>query len=306
MRYLSLKNYLTGRFKRPVAKVALDAGLTCPNRDGYISGRGCLFCDESGAGTGASARGRNLRDQLEQGMAGASRRASAFIAYFQAYTNTYASVPVLESFWDIAVAPDPVVVLSVGTRPDCVPDPVLDLLASYTDRVDVWLELGLQSTSDRTLRLINRGHDVAAFRDACRRAKARGLMIIAHVIFGLPGDAGPYHLRAADLLTELGVDGVKIHSLYVTPGAGIERLLDRGGYELMTREEYVDRVVDFLSHIPADMVIHRLTGDPPRGIVARPDWTMEKGKTIEMIRSRLAASDTWQGKALGYSKPDLA
>ena len=300
MRYLSLKQYLLRRFGRPVAKIALDAGLTCPNRDGSISGKGCLFCDARGSGTGLGAS-LSLSDQIATGKARSRNRADRFICYFQSYTNTYAPLDDLRAMWDLAVSEPDTVGLAVGTRPDCLPDDVLDVLAGYQNH-EVWLELGLQSSNDETLRRINRGHSAGVFADACVRARNRGLKVVGHVILGLPGEGMRQYLDTARFLTDVGVDGVKIHSLYVSRDADLAEMYQRGEFTCLSREEFVDGAVRFLEHIPPDVVIHRLTGDPdPKRLVA-PEWARDKGRTIQMIRKRLDDLDTYQGAALSEGK----
>ena len=306
MRYYNLRTYLRRRYGRLAAKISLDAGLSCPNRDGTLGRRGCLFCGAGGSGSGASGRGLDLRAQIEGGLERAGRRADRFILYFQSYTNTYAPLDRLRAMWDLALDYNRVVGLAVGTRPDCVPDDVLDLLASYAESKEVWLELGLQSATDRTLALIERGHTVDDFARAARRAAERNLLVVAHVIIGLPGEGPAEDLATARLLTELDVFGVKIHSLYVSAGAGLAELTARGGYDFMTQEEFAARAAAFLEHIPPGMVVHRLTGDPDPRTLVGPRWSLEKSKTIGLIRKRLEDLDAWQGRALGAARPDYS
>ncbi|MEW5724880.1 MAG: TIGR01212 family radical SAM protein [Thermodesulfobacteriota bacterium] len=294
-----MKKYLRDRYSLSVARIALDAGLTCPNRDGTLSSEGCLFCDAKGSGTGAAARGLSLAEQVRLGLARTGRRADRFILYFQSFTNTYAPPDKLEEMWDLCLADDNIVGLAVGTRPDCLPDQVLDLLAEYDRSKEVWLELGLQSASDRTLRRINRGHGVEDFARAARRAMDRGLRVLAHVIIGLPGEGEAEVVSTARFIAGLGLFGVKVHSLYVSRGTGLERLLASGLYECLSREEFVRRTVSFLENIPPATVVHRLTGDPDPQTLVAPAWCLEKNTTLEMIRKRLAELNTWQGRNLG-------
>ena len=299
MRYYNLKRYLSERFGVRVAKIALDAGFTCPNRDGSLSAEGCLFCDAKGSGSGAARRGLTLREQIETGLARSRGRAEKFIAYFQAFTNTYAPVSQLESVWDLALAFEDVVGLAVGTRPDCLPDDVLDLLAEYARTKEVWLELGLQSASDRTLELINRGHSAADFARASERAKERGLKVLAHVILGLPGEGEVETLATSRFISDLELDGVKIHSLYVSAGTGLAEMYTRGDYICLSQEEFVRLTVLFLENIPPEMVVHRLTGDPDPDTLLAPDWCRDKQRTLNLIKVRMEELDTWQGRGLG-------
>lgn len=287
-----------------MAKVSLDAGLTCPNRDGTLSGQGCLFCEADGSGTGAARRGLSLEAQIETGLYKSSSRADRFIAYFQAFTNTYAPAVELKRMWDLALSYEPMIGLAVGTRPDCLSDDVLDLLAGYAETREVWLELGLQSASDVTLTLINRGHTVDDFTRGARRAKARGLKVLAHVILGLPGEGQPETLATARFITALNLDGVKIHSLYISEVTGLARMYHQGEYQPLTREAFVRLAVLFLENLSPGMVVHRLTGDPNPNTLIAPRWCLEKQATLEMIRRRLESLDTWQGRGLGAPRPD--
>lgn len=236
---------------------------------------------------------------MRKGIAFAFNRYGArkYIAYFQSFTNTYAPVETLRALYDCVLAQSGIVGLSVGTRPDCAGDEVLDLLASYRERALVWVEYGLQSAHDATLASINRGHDAACFERTVRRTARRGLNVCAHIILGLPGESRGMMLETARFLAELPVHGVKIHALYVIEGTAMAGRFQEGGCRCLSREAYVDRVVDVLEQLPADVVIQRLTGDPPPGqrLVA-PFWTLEKGWTLRRIQERLEERDTWQGR----------
>jgi len=298
-RYRDFNGYLRERYGERVQRVSLDAGLGCPNRDGTISRGGCIYCDTLGSGSGALRKGISIADQLRRGVRAASSRYGArrFIAYFQSFTNTYAPVPDLERLYDRALAEPGVVGLAVGTRPDCVGEDVLDLLASYRKRVLVWVEYGLQSAHDATLDLIRRGHDTACFERAVRSTADRGLNVCAHVILGLPGESRRMMTETARYVAGLPVNGLKIHGLYVIQGTELGRWYREGRFHCLDRETYVDTVVDVLERIPEDVVIQRLTGDPPHGrTLLAPGWSKEKGKTIERIRERLQERDTRQGR----------
>jgi radical SAM protein (TIGR01212 family) len=295
--YRDLNSYLKGRFGERVQKITLDAGLTCPNRDGRVGTGGCLYCNPKGSGTGAWGRGLSLPAQMAAGMATMARRygAARFIAYFQSFSNTYASQETLRELYDAALAFPQVAGLSIGTRPDCLEEDVLDLLAGYARDRLVWLELGLQSAHDRTLARLNRGHDVACFTTAVARAAAWGLPVVAHVILGLPGE-GPGEMAAtADYLARLPVQGVKIHLLYVIKDSGLARLHEAGEYVCLTADQYVQLVVDFIERLPPHLVIHRLTGDPhPEELVA-PAWSLDKTRILGRIREEFARRGTRQG-----------
>ncbi len=307
-RYHTLNAFLRAHFGARVQKVTLDAGFTCPTRDGTKGRGGCLYCNAFGSGTGAARQGLDIRTQMREGMVRLAKRYKArkFLAYFQAFSNTYAPLEVLKETYDQALVDERVVGLCVGTRPDCVDEEVLDLLAAYKDQgLMVWLELGLQSIHDQTLALINRGHTYADFEKALFQAKARGLLVCVHVIFGLPGE-GPLEMMATiDKLAGLPIDGIKFHELYVVRGSGMERLYRKGQYQPLTQNEYVDLVCEALARLPWRVVIQRLTGDPrPEELVA-PSWAREKALTIKKIEEALVARDLWQGKYLGEKDPLL-
>jgi radical SAM protein (TIGR01212 family) len=301
-RYTDFNTYLKNKFGCRVQKVSLDAGLTCPNRDGTLSGGGCIYCNARGSGTGAHARGLSITAQLLAGKAALARRykAKKFIAYFQSFSNTYGPLSRLKKLYDEALAVAGVVGLSIGTRPDCVDDRVLDLLAGYAARHAVWVELGLQSAHDATLKLINRGHDAACFQEAAIAAKARGLDVCAHVILGLPQETCTHVHATARFLAALPVVGVKLHLLYVVRGTPLERLYRRGAYGCLSQAAYVELVCDFLERLPARVVIQRLTGDPHPSELVAPMWSLRKRDTLAMIHTTLEKRNSWQGKHLGH------
>jgi radical SAM protein (TIGR01212 family) len=299
-RYYNLNTYLRGIFGCRVQKISVDAGLSCPNRDGTVSTGGCIYCNDRGSGTGAHKKGLSITGQLLAGKQRLSRRykAKKFIAYFQSFSNTYAPLHVLERIYGEALAVENIVGLSIGTRPDCVSEPVLDLLESYAPEYLVWMEYGLQSASDATLTLINRGHDLACFERTARATQKRGLKICAHVILGLPGEGRSQMLETAEAIAAMGIDGVKIHLLYVIRGTKLHDLYRAGRYTCLEQGEYVDLVCDFLERLPERMVIQRLTGDPhPEELVA-PRWSLKKAETLGMIHRTLEKRNTRQGKRL--------
>lgn len=297
-RYNDFNGYLRGIFGCRVQKISIDAGLSCPNRDGTISTKGCLFCNDRGSGTGAFAKGLTVTEQIVRGKKALAKRykAKKFIAYFQAFSNTYAPVERLRSLYDEALAIDDVVGISIGTRPDCVNESVLDLVQTYVDNYLVWVEYGLQSANDTTLRLINRGHDVECFKRAVAATKNRGINICAHIILGLPGEGKKDILQTAKIIGDSGIDGIKIHLLYVVKGTTLERLHLSGRFKCLEQQEYVDLVCDFIEHIPAQMVIQRLTGDPHPEELAAPMWSLQKSETLHRIKQTLVKRDSWQGK----------
>ncbi len=303
-RYTDLNSYLRGIFGCRVQKITVDAGLSCPNRDGTIATGGCIYCNSRGSGTGAHARGWSITAQLEAGKAAMARRyrARKFIAYFQAFSNTHAPVPHLKTLYDEALAVEDVVGLSIGTRPDCVPDPVLSLLQDYSRRHLIWVEYGLQSACDATLARIHRGHDSACFLNAVAATRSRGLPVCAHIILGLPDETPAEMQFTAATLAACGVDGVKIHSLYVIRGTLLETQFRAGTYRCLGREEYADRVVDVLERLPAHVLIQRLTGDPHPDELTAPDWCRDKRATLAAIQAALERRDTWQGRLYGVER----
>ena len=298
-RYRDYNTYLKEIFGERVQKISLDAGLSCPNRDGTISDKGCIYCDSRGSGTGAMInRGLSIDEQIMESRKRLKRRYGArkFIAYFQSFTNTYAPVSQLEKLYDRALHYPDMVGLSVGTRPDCVDKEILGLLHSYQEKYLVWVEYGLQSSHDATLSKINRGHDVACFEQGVRMAKDFGLNVCAHIILGLPGETRDMMLQTARFLGRLPVDGVKIHLLYIVKDAPLAILYEKGEYQCLEQEAYVDLVVDVLECLPPGMVIQRLTGDAAEEELIAPLWAKHKSNTLERIRKRLEERDTWQGR----------
>lgn len=295
--YHTFSSYLKDRFGEPVQKITLDAGLTCPNRDGTKGTGGCLYCNSLGSGTGAFSRDLGIREQvvLARDILARRYKARKFIAYFQSFCNTYAPIPLLKSLYDEALSVPDIVGLSVATRPDCLCREVLELLSRYTERYMVWLELGLQTIHDRTLAVINRGHTWQDFLEGYRRARAYPLLICVHVIIGLPGEQRDDVRETARALSMLRPDGVKIHCLYISKGTGMEKLYQEGTYRPLAQEEFVASACDMIEELPPQTVIQRLTGDPdPKELVA-PQWTLRKQETIRMIREELRRRGSRQG-----------
>ena len=301
-RYRDYNSYLKEIFGQRVQKISLDAGLGCPNRDGRISGKGCIYCDSRGSGTGAKTlRNISVKEQLTTGIEWAKKRygAQKYIAYFQSYTNTYASVEILKGLYDQSLSFNGMVGLSIGTRPDCIDHGKLDLINSYTNDYLVWIEYGLQSAHDRTLKAINRGHDVKAFINAVNMTAEYGINICAHVILGLPDETKEMMMQTAQFISASPINGVKIHSLYVTKGTRLARMYLEGGFSCMERDEYIETLIDFLELLPPEFIIQRVTGDPNRNDLIAPAWTLEKTNTLNLIKKRLEERDTWQGKRYG-------
>ena len=297
-RYTSLSADLRKLFGCRVQKITVDAGLNCPNRDGTVGVGGCIYCNATGSGSGAFAKGVSVREQIEIGKKAMIRRykAKKFLVYFQSYTNTYAPVDHLAQIYGEALAIDGVVGLCIGTRPDCVSEPTLDLLADLSQKHLIWLEYGLQSAHDSTLSVINRGHDRTAFVRAVKETQARNIRACAHIILGLPGETRQMVRQTARFLTDLDIGGVKLHLLYVVKGTPLEKLHNRGQYRCLTQEEYVEWTCDVLERLPKNAVVHRLTGDPHPDELVAPQWSLDKRGTLSAIEQRLEERKTRQGQ----------
>lgn len=295
--YQVFSEHLKELFGTRVHKISVDAGFGCPNRNGGRSGAGCLFCDPRGSGAAGIEVDESVAMQVEQGKEIMRRKYKArkFLAYFQPFSNTLAHPSELQMIYDQALAVEDVVGLAVGTRPDCISEPVLDLLAEYHLKTYFWLELGLQSRHDRTLQWLRRGHDCQTFIKAYRQAKARGLRICVHVILGLPGEDRNDMLSTAQLLAELKVDGVKLHLLHVLKATPLGDLYLENNFKVLEKDEYVELVVDVLERLPAQTLVHRLTGDGRRGQLLAPLWSLNKWEVLNAIDAEFARRGSHQG-----------
>ncbi|WP_242471095.1 TIGR01212 family radical SAM protein, partial [Thiocystis violacea] len=289
--------YLLSRYGQRVHKLALNAGFTCPNRDGSKGHGGCTFCNNVSFGPNAK-RSPDIDPQLDAGRGVLAKRTGArrFMAYFQTYTNTYDEVEVLRERYDSALLHQDVVGLSIGTRPDCVPEAVLDLLAGYRARgKEVWLELGLQSADDATLARVNRGHGFAEYRSTVAAAHRRGIPVCAHLIIGLPGEGREAALRTLDRVLEIGVEGLKLHPLHVVRQTRLAIDWRAGDYEPLTMDDYVGICADLIERTPAAVIYHRLTGTASRDILLAPDWCARKWAVLNAIETELFRRGTRQG-----------
>jgi radical SAM protein (TIGR01212 family) len=297
-RYNAFSDELKRFFGCRVHRISVDAGFTCPNRDGTVGSDGCIYCGAAGSGSFGIARGLPIAAQLEEGKEVMARKYKArkFIAYFQPYSNTYAPVERLAALYDEALAVKDIVGLIVGTRPDCLPAANLDLLARYARKSWFWLELGLQTPNDRTLQAINRGHDFAVSANAVKLSRERGLRVCVHVILGLPGESREEMLATAGILNELKVDGVKLHLLHIMRGTRLAQMYERGMIRVMERDDYVGLICDFLERLEPRISIQRLTGDGGRDLIA-PLWSLAKFETLNAIDVELVRRGTRQGSA---------
>lgn len=295
-RYNQFSAYLKQKFGVKVYKITLDAGFSCPNRDGTISSGGCIFCDEGGSFSQAHSNLLSIEEQVETGIKNLSERfkAQKFMSYFQAYTNTYKPVGELEKIYNSALNNDKIVGLSIGTRPDCVDDEKLDLIAGYKDDYYTWVEYGLQSIHDKTLRRINRGHDFDCFLKAYEKTKERGINVCVHVIFGL-WETREEILQTAQKLAELKVDGVKIHMLCALENTKLAKIYEEKAIDFMSEREYIETVCDFLEYLPPETTIHRLAGNGLKKNLIAPRWLGKKLDCLNQIDRELLARNTFQG-----------
>jgi len=303
-RYHTLKSFWRQTFGINVYKLPIDAGFTCPNRDGKLGWGGCIYCDGRGSKQRQEGLLPSVTDQIRKGQAyyRDARQAKKFIAYFQTFTNTYGDLADLKSLYDEALQAEDVIGLSVGTRPDCLPEETIALFAEYVQQGShVWIELGLQSIHDRTLQLINRGHDAHCFMKAVERLAGKGLNICVHVILGLPGETRRDMLETAATIAQLPIQGIKIHNLLVLAGTPLEALYRQGDLRLMTKDEYILTVCDILEILPPELVIQRLTADGYKDIFLGPTWATNKLEVLNGIDRELRLRNSWQGKH--YSPP---
>lgn len=298
-RYNSLHRALKETFQARVHKVSLRWDFTCPNRDGRVAVGGCAYCNNASHTPRSYRPGTPIKEQMEQGMEAVRRRhrAEKFIAYFQSYTNTYGPVGKLERLYREALDLPDVVGLSIATRPDCVPNDVLDLVADISRHTYVWLELGLESMHDKTLRWVNRGHGLDEFLDAAERSKQRGLRLCVHLILGFPTETREEILETPALLNRLDIDGVKLHNLHVIKNTVLEKIYRSGAFAPLAREGYVSLVVDFLELLRPEAIIHRLSGETYRELTVAPSWSVDKIGVFNAIQTELEQRDTWQGNA---------
>lgn len=298
LRYHTYNFFLRGKFGERIHKVSIDAGFTCPNVDGTVTTGGCTFCDNRSFSPSRRLPRMPISAQIDEGISRIRRRypARRFLAYFQPATNTYAPVERLESLYAQALAHPDVVGLVIGTRPDCVPDEVLELLQSLAARQYVSVEYGLQTMHDRSLDWMNRGHHYDAFLDAIERSRGRGFEICAHVILGLPGESAEDMLATARELARLGIDAVKIHNLYAVKHTRLAEQVLSGEVRLMERDAYIRAVVDFLELLPPSCIVERVSGDAPPDYLIGPAWCLDKPGLRTALDDELGRRDTWQAK----------
>lgn len=299
--YYSLDAYCKNRYGTKVYKIALDAGLTCPNRDGTLGNRGCIFCSAGGSGDFAVKPMNSVAKQLEEGQAmfGKKKTGNAFIAYFQAYTNTYGDSSYLEEIYEEALRQPQVVGISIATRPDCLPDEILDILVSLQKKYpskDIWVELGLQTIHNSTAAYIRRGYQLEVFDTAVTALQERNIPVIVHVILGLPGENPQMVLETIRYLNKKNIFGIKLQLLHVLKETDLATDYLEGKFETLSKEDYMSLLIRCLKALSPDIVIHRLTGDGPKDLLIAPTWSLYKRDFFNTLHRHLKQTGEYQGQ----------
>ena len=297
-KYYSLDSYIKETFGEKLYKISLDGGMTCPNRDGTIDTRGCIFCSAGGSGDFASDRRLSIKEQLAEGKQLVSKKyaGSSYIAYFQAYTNTYASVSYLEKIFTEAMDDEDVKVLSIATRPDCLSPEILDLLSRLNQRKPVWVELGLQTIHETSANFIRRGYTLDVFEKAVYDLKKIGISVIVHTILYLPHEMEDMMMETISYLNRLPINGIKLQLLHILKGTDLADIYAKSPFHLPTMDEYFILLGKLLSQLRPDIVVHRLTGDGPKNLLLAPQWTGNKRLVLNTMQKYLKDADIWQGK----------
>lgn len=306
MRYNDFAGFLAGEFPFKVQKISVNAGFTCPNRDGTKGFGGCTYCNNQTFNPAYCRDDRSVTMQLEEGKRFFARKypQMKYLAYFQAYTNTYGELELLKRMYEEALAVEGVVGLVIGTRPDCMPDSLLDYLEEVNCRTFLLVEYGIESADDRTLERINRGHSFACTEDAVRRTAARGIRTGGHVILGLPGESREDLIKQAERLSELPLTTLKMHQLQLIRGTRMahEYALHPEEFHLFSADEYIDLVIDYVEHLRPDLILERFVSQSPRELLIAPDWGLKNHEFTDRVKKRMKERDAWQGKA--YRKAD--
>jgi len=303
--YYSLDAYCKNTFQHKCYKIALNAHMTCPNRDGTLDTRGCIFCSAGGSGDFAvDCIGKSISEQLTEGISLFRNKkiGEHFIAYFQAFTNTYAPVSYLEQVYRPALEHPDVCGISIATRPDCIPEEVLELLVSlkkeFPDKF-IWIELGLQTIHEHTAEFIRRGYPLSCFEETFTRLKAAGIPVIVHVILGLPHETSKMMLETVDYLNRIHPFGVKLQLLHVLEHTDLASYYQEQGFEVLTKEDYLTLVVNCLTKLAPDIVVHRVTGDGPKDILIAPKWSCNKRDVLNSLHKMMKNQNAWQGQRSG-------
>ena len=292
MEYLSFNKYLKDKFGQKVYKISLDGGFTCPNRDGKAGTRGCIFCSKGGSGDFAESREMSITEQIESGKKKVEKKIKSgkYIAYFQAFTNTYAPVEILRQKYEEAINRPDIVALSIATRPDCLGDDVLRLLDEMNKIKPVFVELGLQTIHQKSAKYIRRGYDLSVYDKAVRDLKKIGVNVVVHVILGLPNESENDMLETVKYVCESGVNGIKLQLLHVIDGTDLAKDYEKGLFKTLEFDEYVNLIVKCVKIIPKDIVIHRLTGDGAKKDLIAPLWSADKKRVLNAINKALMES----------------
>ncbi len=306
--YHSLDYELRRRFGEKVYRLSLNGGMSCPNRDGTLGYGGCIFCSEGGSGDFAADPSLSIRQQLEDGKRRLSQKRPVrrYIAYFQAFTNTYGPIEHLRSIFTEAISCPEVVLLSVATRPDCLPPKVVELLAELNRTKPVWVELGLQTMHEDTAAFLRRGYPLPVFEDAVERLRNAGIEVIVHVILGLPGEDQARMLKTIEYLNGLDIQGIKLQLLHILKGTDLAVLYEAVRFPVFTMDGYVQAVVSCVERLRPDIVVHRLTGDGPKELLIAPRWSLAKRQVLNAIHQAFSLRGTWQGRLYhqeGKEKP---
>ncbi|MEN2256795.1 TIGR01212 family radical SAM protein [Paraclostridium benzoelyticum] len=296
-RYHTWNYYLRSNFGEKVFKVSINAGFSCPNIDGTVAYGGCTYCSKQGSGDFAGNPNDNLIKQFEdiKEMMHKKWHNAKYIGYFQAFTNTHAPVSVLKEKYETILNLDDVIGLSISTRPDCLPDDVLEYLSELNKKTNLWVELGLQTIHDETSKIINRGHDYNTFLEGVEKLKKHNIKTVVHIINGLPGEDYNMMMETAKAVADLGVHGIKIHLLHVLKETPMENMLKKGMFNLMEKDDYINLVCDQLEIIPPEMVVHRLTGDGKRDEIVGPMWSLKKWEVLNAIDDTMRERNSCQG-----------
>ncbi len=293
-----LNDFLKEKFNEKIYKVSLDGGFTCPNRDGKVSRGGCIFCSENGSGDFTATKLKSIHAQIEEQIDLVSKKykGDKYIAYFQNFTNTYAEVSYLRKIYEEALSHEKIVGLAIATRPDCLEDDVLELLAELNKKTFLWVELGLQTLNDDVAKYFNRAYETEIYKEASEKLNRLNIKFVTHIIIGLPKEENDDYLKTAIFAQNCGTWGIKLHLMYVVKNTPLEKLYLNGALKVNTKEEYVEKVVNVLENISSEIVVHRLTGDGDRETLVAPLWSIKKIDVLNSIHKELKRRNTYQGK----------
>ena len=300
--YHSLDYMLRERFGEKVYKITLNGGISCPNRDGKLGTRGCIFCSAGGSGDFAADSSLSITEQIDRQISilSAKRPIHKYIAYFQAFTNTYAPVEYLEKIFTEALSHPGIAALSIGTRPDCLGKDVVTLLSRLNRQKPVWVELGLQTIHEKTAAYIRRGYPLSCFEDAVKRLRSEDIEVIVHTIIGLPGESTQDILNTMEYLNHQDIQGIKLQLLHVLRGTDLASDYEKGLFCTYERDEYISLVISCLEHLRPDMVIHRITGDGPKDLLISPLWASRKREVLNLLHHQMKENHNYQGRQTNW------